>query len=204
MHDTSRRTPDHAQLFDLASEHGGQFTAAEASRVGFGTALLSHHVKTGRFLRLARGVYRLRDYPTYPHEDVMTAWLSADPEVAVVSHESALELLGLSDVVPSKVHITLPRRKRYRSPSPGLAIHTTTRRFGKAELTTRGGMRVTAPGRAILDAAEGGTAPEQIEMAVSQAIARGQVGRSQLLAAARRRGSRVHDLVRNALEAART
>lgn len=60
----------------------------------------------------------------------MAAWLTAGEKIAAVSHESALDLHGLSDVIPNKVHLTLPRAKRYRSPSPGVAIHTTSRRLG--------------------------------------------------------------------------
>lgn len=118
----------------------------------------------------------------------------------MVSHESALDILGLSDVVPEKVHITVPRVKRYRSASPGVAIHTTTRRLGKSDVMVRDGIRVTGPVRSIVDAAEMGTAPEQIIAAVSQALDRGIATKSSLLAAAKARGGRVERLVRQVIE----
>lgn len=204
MHDAEQNRPDHARLFDLASARGGYFTASDAAAAGFGKSLVSHHVKMGRFLRVARGVYRLRDYPTSTHEETMAAWLTAGGRIAAVSHESALDLHGLSDVVPNKVHLTLPRTKRYRSPSPGVAIHTTSRRLGKNDVTILDGIRLTSPGRTIVDAAESGTAPEQIETAVTQAIERGVVTRAKLLAAAKARGRRVHRLISDALNGTST
>lgn len=195
-----RTQPRPAQLFELASEQGGYFTAAEAQTCGYSRALLAHHAKSGRFIRVRQGLYRFRDFPSSPREDVIAAWLAAGREIAVVSHESALDLLGLSDVVPEVVHLTVPRSKRYRSATAGAALHTTTRRIGKSDVLVRDGIRVTAPVRSIVDSAEAGTAPEQIMAAAAQALDRGMATRSKLLGAARARGGRVERLVRQALE----
>ena len=203
MHDSGRSggsKPSHARLFELASEQGGYFTAVQARERGFSKALLAHHAKSGRFLRVRQGLYRLREYPSSPREDVITAWLATGKEVAVVSHESALDILGLSDVVPEVVHLTVPRARRYRSASKGVAIHTTTRRLGKSDVVIRDGMRLTAPARSIVDAAAAGTAPEQITAAVGQAFDRGMATESKLLSTAKARGGRVERLVRQALE----
>jgi predicted transcriptional regulator of viral defense system len=202
MHDNGDNSskPSHARLFELASEQGGYFTAAQARERGFSKALLAHHAKSGRFLRVHQGLYRLREYPSSPREDVVAAWLTTGREVTVVSHDSALDILGLSDVVPEIVHLTVPRAKRYRSASPRVAIHTTTRRFGKSDVVVREGIRVTAPARSIVDAAQAGTAPEQIMAAVSQALDRGMATESILLGVAKTRGGRVERLVRQVIE----
>jgi predicted transcriptional regulator of viral defense system len=192
--------PSHTRLFELASEQGGYFTAAQARERGFSKALLAHHAKSGHFLRVRQGLYRFREYPSSPREDVITAWLATGKEVAVVSHESALDILGLSNVVPEVVHLTVPRARRYRSASKGVAIHTTTRRLGKSDIVIRDGMRLTAPARSIVDAAETGTAPEQIIAAVNQALDRGMATEAKLLANAKSRGGRVERLVRQAIQ----
>ena len=192
--------PSHRRLFELVSEQGGYFTAAQAHACGFSKALLAHHAKSGRFLRVRQGLYRLREFPSSPREDVIAAWLAMGKEVAVVSHESALEILGLSDVVPAVVDLTVPRAKRYRSASRGLAIHTTMRPIKKSDVVIRDGVRLTAPVRSIVDAAEAGTAPEQIVAAVGQALDRGMATESKLLAAAKARGGRVERLVRQVIE----
>lgn len=202
MHDngSDRGKARRARLFEIASEQGGYFTAAQAHTCGFSNALLAHHAKSGRFQRVRQGLYRLREYPSSPREDVIAAWLATGKAVAVVSHESALEILGLSDVVPEIVHITVPRAMRYHSASRGVAIHTTTRCLGKSDVVTREGVRLTAPERAIIDAAETGTAPEQIIAAVDQALDRGMATEAKLLATAKARGGRVERLVRQAIQ----
>lgn len=192
--------PDHRLLYDLASEQGGYFTASQARTSGVSRALLSHHARSGRFIRIRRGLYRFREYPASPREIVVAAWLAAGRDVAVVSHESALDILDLSDVVPEVVHVTVPRAKRYRPGAPGVKIHTTTRPFGPAEVVIRQGVRVTSALRSIVDAAEAGTAPDQVIAAVIQAVERGMATESQLLAAAHERSGRVERLVRSALE----
>lgn len=203
MHDDDRNgagRPNRARLFEVASEQGGYFTAAQARARGFSKALLAHHAKSGRFIRVRQGLYRFREYPSSTREDVVAAWLATGKEVAAVSHDSALDILGLSDVVPKVVHLTVPRTRRYRSRFPGIAIHTTTRRLGKSDVVVRDGIRVTAAARSIIDAAETGTAPEQITAAVGQALDRGIATKSKLLAVAKARGGRVERLVRQVLE----
>jgi len=44
-----------------------------------------------------------------------------------VSHESALDLLGLSDIIPDAVHRTVSRSRRNLPDLPGVTIHTTGR-----------------------------------------------------------------------------
>ncbi len=191
--------PDRAQLFDVASEQGGYFTTEQARVSGFGRALLSHHVKSGRFIRVRRGLYRFREYPASPREQVLAAWLAVGKDVAVVSHESALDLLDLSDLVPDAVHLTVPRSRRNLPSIPGVKIHTTARSARPEDVIVRNGMAITSATRSILDAAEAGMAPEQTEMAVIQAVERGLTSPQQLRFAAAERGRRIVGLIAHAL-----
>jgi predicted transcriptional regulator of viral defense system len=191
--------PDRGRLFELASGQGGYFTAEDARTCGFSWALLSYHVKSGRFIRVRRGLYRLREYPSSPREHVLAAWLAVGKEVAVVSHESALDILGLSDVIPDAVHLTVPRHKRSLPSLSGVKVHTTTRPLRAEDLVTRDGMVVTSATCAILDAAEAGAAPEQIEMAVTQAMERGLTTAQGLQGSAAERGRRVAMLIADAV-----
>lgn len=195
--------PDHRQLFDVASEQGGYFTARQAHGAGFSRWAIIHHVRRGRFQRIRRGLFRLDQYPSSPDEHIIAAWLAAGP-AAVVSHETALHLHGLSDVIPQAVHVTVPRSHRRvagRLPE-GIAVHTTTKSVPAGQVVRRGVLRVTSPARSIVDAAEAGTAPEQIVRAVHQAIEQGLLTRRQLLALARERPRRVAALIARALEGA--
>ena len=199
MDDIKAAPPDHVQLYKIASEQHGYFTAAQARACGVSWKLLSHHAHSGRFIRVRRGLYRFRDYPSSSHEEVVEAWLATGKDVAVVSHESALELLGLSNVIPNAVHLTVPRSKRHLPDLPGVTIHTTTRPLDSGDVVTRDGIRLTSATRSILDSAETGTSPEQIELAIRQSLDRGLTTPRHLDAAARERSRRVRDLVSDAL-----
>jgi hypothetical protein len=62
------------------------------------------------------------------------------------------------------------------------------------------GIRVTDPVRSILDAAGARTAPEQLEMAVRQALNEGLTTRRSLLSRADRRGGHVAKLIHRSAE----
>ena len=126
-------------------------------------------------------------------------WLAMGAERAVVSHESALELHGLSDVLPNTVHLLVDRGDRGVRRLRGVTLHT-TKALEPSEVVLRDGIRVTAPVRSIFDAASAGTAPEQIEMAARQALDEGLVTRRSLLARADQRGGRVAKLIRRSAE----
>lgn len=202
MHDTGAKRPDHQCVFEVASEQAGYFTTAQAEACGYSSSLRAYHVKQGRWVRVRRGIYRLSEYPSSEHEEVIAAWLWAGKDVAVVSHESALDMLDLSDVIPGTIHITIPRSRRYRPATAGITLHTTTRDAKPGEVITRGGLRVTSAVRTILDCAETGTAPEQIVAAVRQAVDRGLATRRQLETDAASRGGRVKRLIRRAFDEA--
>src|SRR5688572_15875617 len=115
---------DHDGLYLIAESQAGYFTAEQALGVGMDRSTLRHHARPGgRYERFRRGLYRLRHFPSSQHEHVVAAWLVL-PSPAVVSHESALELYELSDVIPNAVHITLPRAKRGQRARPGVRFHT--------------------------------------------------------------------------------
>lgn len=196
----ARYQPDAAGLNRVAYSQDGFFTSRQAGEHGFSAQLLAHHVRSGRYERIRRGLYRLRGYPGSTHEEVREKWLAVGAERSAVSHESALELHGLSDVLPSTVHLLVGRGDRGLKPPRGVTLHTTTRPLGAAEVVTREGIRATAPTRAIIDAAIAGTAPEQIEAAIGQALDEGLVTPRSLLAQlGRHESGRVGQLVRRAI-----
>ena len=119
--------------------------------------------------------------------------------LVVVSHESAFELLGLSEIIPNLIHLSVPRARRTLARRSGVALHTTTRPLDGADMVLRSGMRLTGPARTIADVAEAGLAPEQVVRAAAQAIDRGLTTPSRLREAVMGRGRRVEQLVEIAL-----
>ena len=158
--------------------------------------MLSHHAGTGRYQRVGHGLYRLRDFPHSLHEEVIAGWLTVGADRGVVSHESALDLLELTDVIPNSIHITIPRTMRWLRAPEGVTLHTVTHPLGAGDTTLRDGIRITAPARTLLDVAEAGTAPEQVERGVRTALALGLILPGALRRRAQERGARVKHLSR--------
>jgi predicted transcriptional regulator of viral defense system len=201
MRDASDR-PDRAGLFQLASAQRGYFTTGQAGEHGYSRSLLAYHAKTGTFERAYTGVYRFRDYPSTPREELFAAWLAVGKDVAVVSHESALELWELGDLIPDAIHLTVPRSRRHQPRLPGVTIHTTTRPLDRENVRVLEGIPVTSPLRTIVDAADVNIAPDQISLMIAQGIVRGRIDRRTLLAEAAHRGPRVVRMIDLALASA--
>jgi predicted transcriptional regulator of viral defense system len=200
MHDTSTvPVPDHRQLYETAEAQSGYFTAAQARAAGVSAALLAHHVRRGGYVRVRRGLYRIRDFPPTPRESVMVAWLAVGRDIAVVSHDSALDLHGLSDVIPEAVHLTVGRPHRYLKPPPDVRLHVVAQPPAPDEIVYRDGIAVTSVARTIADAAADGTAPEQIRRAVREALQRGLSAPAALEVAIAGIGARAVELVRAAI-----
>jgi predicted transcriptional regulator of viral defense system len=112
--------------------------------------------------------------------------MAVGPEKAIVSHESALALLDLSDNIPDEIHLLVRRRYRGLRRPPGVVIHT---RPDDEKLDTiwREGMPVTTPARTLVDVADE-LQPEQGAMAAQQALNLGLLTRRQLEQEAARQG----------------
>jgi predicted transcriptional regulator of viral defense system len=191
MHDK----PDHAGLYRLAEEQAGYFNAVQARSRGFSHALLAYHARPGgRFERVRRGLYRIRLFPSSPYEETIAAWIDVGPDVAVVSHESALELFDLSDVVSDAVHLTVPRERRWQRLPAGIRLHTTSR-LTPEEISKWEGIRATSPERTLIDVTETGLEPDQLRLAVTQAMNRGLVSSESLGQAAKGRSRKTRDSI---------
>lgn len=196
---------DYDGLYQLAEAQAGYFTSGQAVEVGMDPSTLRYHARPGgRYERVRRGLYRLRHFPSSSVEHVVAAWLPLRSAGAVVSHASALELYELSDVVPEVVHVSVPRAKRGQRPRPGVRIHTLVESLGSGDVRTVAGVSVTSPERSIVDCLEGGVQPEQVELAIRQALARGLTSRRRLWEAAADRSARVREVVAGGLEQVHT
>jgi predicted transcriptional regulator of viral defense system len=183
------------ELAQIANDRRGVFTAAAARSVGMTSSSLAYHTRTGTIERLGHGVYRLADAPSSPREALIAA-AAALGEDAVVSHESALQLYGVSDVAPSRLHFTVPRARRYITvPADDVDLHTTTRPFAQGDVVQHEGFRATSLARSIIDAARAHTGPEQIVMAVREGLRRGILTRSELERAMQSTPVRVRSLI---------
>lgn len=183
------------RLYQIAEAQAGYFTTAQAAAVGIDRKRLARYAATGRLERVRRSIYRLAPFPRSPHEDLFVAWLEAGPD-SVISHDSALALYELSDVLPAAIHVTVPATASRRH--PGLRLHTN--QISAQEITHYDALPVTTVARTIADVALAGLADELVEQAVQEAVQRGLVTPELLTAAAASRGPRVRTIIRRALE----
>ena len=82
---------------------------------------------------------------------------------------------GLTDLIPTKLHFTVPRSSRGRRPIPGVVLHTylPSVPVPKNAVQTVEGIPTMRPEVAVIQAAAEGTDPSQIETAVAQLRKRG-------------------------------
>lgn len=192
---------DHDALYRLAEAQGGYFTAQQAVDAGMDRSTLRHHARpAGRYERIRPGLFRLRYFPSSRHGHVMAAWLPLRDAGAVVSHASALELHDLSDVIPSSVHLTVPRSERGLRRREGVQLHTSYQPPTRREIQSVAGLPVTNPERSIVDALDAGAQPEQVKLAIRQALDRGMTTPRRIRAAAASRSERVRKAIERNLE----
>jgi predicted transcriptional regulator of viral defense system len=164
-------------LVETASDHHGYVTTLQAREAGVDPTQLRLLAGRGRLEHVARGVYRVPVLPRSEHDDLAfaVAWARGR---AVLSHESALVLHGLSDVNPSVVHLTAPPDNYPRAQGSG-PVWVHRRDLPTADVTMVDGLPVTTVARTILDCHELGTDPAQLRLAIRQARQSGQLMASQ-------------------------
>jgi predicted transcriptional regulator of viral defense system len=167
-----QRSTQPQRLRDIASGQAGYFSLAQAKQSGFSSPLIHHHCKTGRFERVRRGIYRLSDYPPGDREDLVILWLWSE-QMGVFSHSTALVLHDLSDLMPERVHLTMPesQRGRQRARPPGLSIHFVD--LPDRDRVWHASVPITSPRRTLLDCVAYGVSPEALRLALAQAVTRG-------------------------------
>lgn len=173
----SRKTP-RAQLYAVVESQQGFFTARQAVSAGFDRRNHTYHVSRGNWVREARGIYRLSQLPRTPESDysLWSLWSMGESTspVGVFSHETALSIHKLSDVLPAKVHMTVPKDFGSRETPEVLNLHRAD--LTHADVESRSGYRVTTVIRTLLDLTEAQTmSPDLLEQAVFQALERGSL-----------------------------
>jgi predicted transcriptional regulator of viral defense system len=143
-----------ARLFAVAETQGGFFTAKQAEDAGFDRTHHAYHVRTGNWVREHRGVYRLTRFPMPERPDLIlwSLWSRNrdDQAQGIYSHQTALSIYDLSDVMPAKLHMTVPRSFRRNAEIPHILIlHYDD--LSADEVEEREGYRVTSPIRTIVD-----------------------------------------------------
>lgn len=159
---TDQRNPER-HLRRLAATQSGYFSAAQARDVGYSYQSQTYHTQKGNWERVARGIFRLPEWPVGDHDDLVrwTLW-SRGP--AVVSHDTAISVHDLADLNPRRVHLTVPLG--FRAKATDVVLHYDD--LPKGDVWDREGYRITTPFRTALDAAASELSLEQLTEVVKR------------------------------------
>jgi predicted transcriptional regulator of viral defense system len=173
-----------AVLFESAEGQQGYFTAKQAADAGYQLGSQAHHVKSGNWVRVERGIYRLARFPQSNEEQLVIYHLwsrnrAGAPE-GVYSHQTALSIYELSDVNPSKLHMTVPTTFRRNAKIPKiLVLHRAS--LDEKDIEQRHGFTVTRPLRAIADLASAESVSRDIiEQALTEGRQRGLISAREI------------------------
>ena len=185
---TARRIyePKRDRLYELAVGQQGFFTTRQASEVGVTTPYLDHYLDSGHVVRVGRGVYRLVRFPAGDQDDLIQVWLATARE-GVFSHETALALHQLSDILPARIHMILPPAWRRRKYPGDIERHYTD--LAPSEVWWIGAVPATAPLRTVEDCIAAHVSPELVRQALHQAQARGILRDTEVSGLRERHGS---------------
>ncbi len=172
------------RLYDIAEGQHGFFTTKQAKAAGFAENIHPYHVQAGNWIREYRGIYRLANFPQGERPDLMlwSLWSRnrAEAVQGVYSHETALSLHGLSDLMPAKLHMTVPKSFRRNSKIPRvLVLHYDN--LPERDTEVIHGVRVTKALRTLLDLlATGDIPPSVLRQALREGLRRGLVRRAEI------------------------
>jgi predicted transcriptional regulator of viral defense system len=178
------------RLYEIAEDQQGFFTTKQAKGAGFAENTHPYHVQAGNWIREHRGIYRLASFPRGERPDLMlwSLWSRNREEAGqgVYSHQTALSLYDLSDIMPAKLHITVPKNFRRNSAIPRvLVLHFAD--LPQSDIGAVHGVRVTKPMRTILDLLEHGEMPlATLRQALLEGLRRGLIRRSEIAEARKR------------------
>lgn len=171
-------------LFEIADRQQGYFTAGQARDCGYHDSHFQRYIKSGEWLRIGRGMYRLARYPIAERPDLIewSLWSrSKQGDVqGVWSHETALDLYDLCDIMPAKLHMTVPKyfRKSIITPSI-LKLYFSD--LPQNDWIEQHGYRITTLIRTLLDLAKTRQISDEfIEQAVREGCRRGFLLQQQI------------------------
>lgn len=154
-----------AAVHEIALDHHGYFTTEQARAAGVDPHAVLMMQRRGTVERVAHGLYRNPLVAASSLGPYMAASLWPRGVRGVLSHQTALELLGLSDVNPARIHISLPVRMRVRRQVPRhYVLHHA--RIEPRDTTLVEGIPVTTALRTIQDCHEAHLGPALLRQAI--------------------------------------
>lgn len=167
------------KLFEIAEDNYGFVTVDQARQVGIRPQRLAEMARRGALRREAVGLYRLEPFPADELDSYKKASLWPYGVEGVLSHETALELYGLSDVNPAKIHLTVPKdyRVRHREVPPLYQLHH--EHLDDRDVTRYEGLPIVVAAKAIRQCHEAHLRRDLLRQALEEAKGQGLINRRE-------------------------
>lgn len=136
-----------AQVLEHMRQQHGLISRCQALEAGMTVDQVAWRLKTGRWVRAGRGVYRHAASASTPLSRLLAACLASG---GVASHRSAAALHGIDGYRLDRIEVVVPWK---RTPvTKGFELHRTTQ-MPLTKPVTRNGILCTWVGRTVLDVA---------------------------------------------------
>jgi hypothetical protein len=183
-------------LRNLARHQYGVVSRAQALRAGLTADMIHHKLRSNRWRRVYSGVYATFTGGPGRGAQLWAAVLAAGPG-AVLSYETAAELLRLTDQPARMIHVTVPHQRHIAAVS-GIRLHR-SKRTVEAVLAQSNPPR-TRVEETVLDLTQTAATFDDVCGWVTRAFARELTDEEQLRAAMRQRKklrwrSELHELI---------
>lgn len=173
------------RLLANVTHYDGYFARADAREAGASEMAFEAILREQKVEPVASEVFRLAHFPRSDHEELISLWLQTDRK-GVISHDTALLLHELSDVLPRRRHITVPPGwdPVDRQLDANVVLHHAE--VGEDEIRWLGPVPYTAPLRTLRDCIASHLSPDLIEQAITEGLQRGMFTEAELPPGARR------------------
>lgn len=167
------------ELAEIANDQYGFVTPEDAREREIDPINLVRMFQRGQLERRATGLYRFRLTPPSPLDAYMEAvlWPGRGAR-GVLSHATALDLYGLSDINAAKIDITLPRGHRVRRDVPA-AYRIHHEHLEGEDVSSFEGIPIVTPARAIRQAHAAHLGPALIGQAIDHGERDGRLTRRE-------------------------
>ncbi len=176
--DDIHSSPSKDALYGIAQDQHGYFTTSQAIQAGYSNPLLHKYLRNGEMHRIRHGIYRLVRFPPSENEGLVVLWLWTKQE-GTLSHETALALHDLSDILPANVTMTVPARWAKRRMRKPVGLELRYADLKEADWSYKSAIPITTPLRTLQDCIEAHVAPDLIEQALRQARQRGLISQPE-------------------------
>jgi hypothetical protein len=153
-----------AAIAALAERQYGVVSLTQLQALGLSDSAVRKRARTGRLLRIHRGIYALPGRKLSRHARWLAATLACGPD-ALLSHTDAAVLLGIHRGAGANPHVTLPSPTA--RPRAGIQIHASLT-LAAADRYQTGGIPCTSLARTLVDMGDVAP-PRQVERAVNRA-----------------------------------